>query len=328
MIAVTGATGLLGSAIIRKLIAEGEQFVAIKRRNSDTSLLGDVAEYVSWREADLTDPVSLDDALQGVTKVIHSAGLVSFNPRDKKKLYDINVNGTRNLINASLHHHIQRFIHVSSVAALSRPKDVAIIDETQKWVESPLNTVYAESKYLSELEVMRGHEEGLNVVIINPSVILGAGDWNRSSAKFFRYIWKGNSFYTDGFMNYVDVSDVASIALKLLSIPLNGERLILNAGSIPYKSLFEIIARNFNKRPPSIKIEKKLLTLLARLEGIRSFISGADPLITSETARLAKTRINYSNEKIRNKLNFEFQSIDHTIKLCCEYYLQHVNGKK
>lgn len=328
MIAVTGATGLLGSAIIRKLIIEGEQFVAIKRKSSDTSLLGDITQNVSWREADLTDPVSLDDALQGITKVIHAAGLVSFNPRDKKKLYEINVNGTRNLINASLHHDIQRFIHVSSVAALSRPKDVATIDETQKWVESPLNTAYAESKYLSELEVMRGHEEGLNVVIINPSVILGAGDWNRSSAKFFRYVWRGNSFYTDGFMNYVDVSDVASIILRLLRSTHNGERLILNAGSISYKNLFEIIAGHFNKQPPSIKIEKKILSLLARLEGIRSVITGAEPLITKETARLAKTRISYSNDKIRNKLNFEFQSIDDTVKMCCEYYIQHVNGKK
>lgn len=328
MIAVTGATGLLGNAIIRKLIIEGEQFVAIKRKSSDTSLLGDVTQNVLWREADLTDPVSLDDALQGITKVIHAAGLVSFNPRDKKKLYEINVNGTRNLINASLHHNIQRFIHVSSVAALSRPKDVAIIDETQKWVESPLNTVYAESKYLSELEVMRGHEEGLNVVIVNPSVILGTGDWNRSSAKFFRYVWRGNSFYTDGFMNYVDVSDVASIILELLRSTHSGERLILNAGSISYKNLFEIIARHFNKQPPSIKIEKKILSLLARLESIRSVITGADPLITKETARLAKTRISYSNDKIRNKLNFEFQSIDDTVKMCCEYYIQHVNGKK
>ncbi|HEX5167534.1 MAG TPA: NAD-dependent epimerase/dehydratase family protein [Cyclobacteriaceae bacterium] len=328
MIAVTGATGLLGNAIIRKLVDAGENFIAIKRKGSDTSLLTDIASKISWREADVTDTVALDEALQGVTCVIHSAGLVSFNSRDKKRLYDVNVMGTRNLINASLRRNIRRFVHVSSVAALSRPKDVIQIDEEQKWIESPLNTTYAESKYLSELEVMRGHEEGLNTVIVNPSVILGPGDWNRSSAKFFRYIWNGNSLYTDGSMNYVDANDVASIIIALINTPFNGERFIVNAGSIPYKLLFEKIAENFNKHPPSIKAEKKVLSFFAGVERLRSFITGSEPLVTKETAQLANTTIVYSNEKVKNKLNFIFQSIDDTLKQCCEYYILQGNGKK
>jgi nucleoside-diphosphate-sugar epimerase len=328
MIAVTGATGLLGNTLVRKLIEAGEPFVAFKRNNSNTSLLGDVGDKIVWRNADLLDPVSLDEGLQGVTKIIHSAGLVSFSPRDKKKLYDTNVLGTRYLINASLHHNIRRFIHISSVAALSRPKDIEQLDETQKWVESPLNTVYGESKYLSEVEVMRGFEEGLSVAIINPSVILGPGDWNKSSAKFFRYVWKGNSFYTDGNVNYVDVNDVASAALHLLQSSHNGERFVISAGSMSYKLFFEHIAKYFNKRPPSLKVNKNVLGILGTLESFRSMLTGASPLITRETARIAKTRITYSNEKIRNKLNFKFQSIDDTLKQCCEYYIEQVNHKK
>lgn len=328
MIGVTGATGLLGSSIIRKLVEADEKVVAIKRRNSDTSLLKDLYHKITWRDADLLDPSAIDDALQDVTSIVHAAGLVSFNGRDKKKLYETNVTGTRNLVNASLAHNIRRFIHVSSVAALSRPKEIIYLDENQKWTESPLNTVYAESKYLAELEVMRGHEEGLSIAIVNPSVILGPGDWTKSSSKIFEYVWKGNSFFTDGSMNYVDVNDVATIIHQLLYSKSDGERFILNAGNITYQLLFEKIAQHFQKKAPAIKVSKNRLTLLARIESIRAFLTGSSPLITNETARLTRSTVTYNNQKIRNKLNFEFQSIDHTLKWCCEYYMKQANGKK
>jgi len=328
MIAVTGATGLLGSSIIRKLIDADEAFVAIKRKDSDTSLLKDISHKISWRDADILDSVALDEVLQDVTSVIHSAGMVSFNVRDKKKLYEVNVSGTRNIINTCLHYNIKRFVHISSIAALSRPKELIQLDENQKWMESPLNTVYAESKYFGELEVMRGHEEGLNVVIVNPSVILGPGDWHKSSSKIFNYVWKENRFYTDGSMNFVDVNDVATIIYKLHNSTHHGERFIVNAGTISYQDMLKKIAFNFNKRSPSIKLGKKLLAVLIRAERVRSFLTGSTPLITKETAQLTKSSVTYNNEKVKNKLNFEFQSIDDTLKWCCEYYMNEVNGKK
>jgi nucleoside-diphosphate-sugar epimerase len=328
MIGVTGATGLLGSSIIRTLLAADEQVIAIKRKNSDTTLLNDIRHKITWRDADMLDPTAIDDALQGVSSIIHAAGLVSFNARDKRKLYETNVTGTRNLVNASMAHNIRRFVHVSSVAALSRPKEIFCLDENQKWTESPLNTVYAESKYLAELEVMRAHEEGLCVSIVNPSVILGPGDWTKSSSKIFEYVWKGNSFFTDGSLNYVDVNDVATIIHKLLYAATDGERYIVNAGNITYQLLFEKIAEHFQKKAPAIKVSKNRLALLAKIESLRSFLTGSSPLITHETARLARTTVTYSNQKIKNKLNFEFQSIDHTLKWCCEYYMKEANGKK
>jgi len=301
MIAVTGATGLLGSSIVRKLIEANEFFVAFKRRNSNTSLLDDINEKITWRDTDLLDPVALSEALQDVTSVIHSAGLVSFHARDKKKLYNVNVKGTRNIINACLDTDVKRFVHVSSVAALGRPKKTTELDETQKWMESPLNTVYAESKYLAELEVMRGHEEGLSVVIVNPSVVLGPGDWNRSSAKIFGFAWRENIFYTEGSMNYVDVNDVTEVIYKLLHQTENGERFILSAGNITYRSLLEKIATHFDKKPPTIKIGKNILQILARAEGLRSFFTGSTPLITKETAQLTNSPVTYNNKKIKSK---------------------------
>jgi len=328
MIAVTGATGLLGSSIIRKLLEDGEQVIAIKRKSSDTSLLNDILDKITLRDADILDPVALSDALEGVSVVIHAAGFVSFQRRDKKKLYEINVQGTRNIINTTLQHNIKKFIHVSSVAALGRPKDAIQLDEKQKWAESPFNTVYAESKYLAELEVMRGHEEGLQVVIVNPSVILGPGDWNKSSSKIFDYVWREHSFYSDMSINFVDVKDVVRAITQLMNTTADGERYIVNADTIPCQLLFEKIAKNFKKKPPAIKVGKNLVLWLAKLEQLRSVLTGSTSLITKETAQLAKSQVTYNNQKIKNKLNFEFQTIDETLKWCCEYYMKKANGKK
>ncbi len=182
MIAVTGANGLLGSFIIRKLIENNETFVAIKRKDSDTSLLSDVEHQITWREADVLDSLGLTDAFEGVTHVIHTAAVVSFNPHRAAAVMDINVLGTRNVVDACLAQNVQRLVHISSAAALGRQKGQSHVDE-KTWVDSPLNSVYAQSKYRAELEVFRGQEEGLNTIVVNPSIILAPSDWTRSSAK-------------------------------------------------------------------------------------------------------------------------------------------------
>lgn len=328
MIAVTGANGLLGSFVVRKLLTTKEPFVAFKRQGSDTSLLKDVMEKIEWRDVDILDTETVEEGLQNVQSVIHCAGMVSFNPRDKRRILATNVFGTRNVVNSCINLNIKRLLHVSSVSALGRHKDVKEIDETQRWIDSPLNTPYAESKYLSELEAMRGQEEGLGVVIVNPSVILAPVVTDRSSARIFRYVWDERKFYTRGQMNYVSVLDTAEIIYRLLHSPFESERFIANAGTIAYKSLFEKIADHFNKQAPSVEVKGGLLRFLAWAERMSSGITGKDPLITTETVRLTKTPVYFSNEKIKNKLNFQFQTIDQTLKWCCEYYVRQLNGKK
>lgn len=328
MIAVTGANGLLGSFLVRKLNAERVPFVALKQQNSDTSLLKDINESITWREATLLDPVSLNEALHDITAVIHAAAIVSFNPREERKMFDVNVLGTRNVVDTCLALNIKRMVHISSVAALGRQKEKKIITEDNKWVNSALNSAYAESKYLAELEVFRGQEEGLNTVTLNPSVILAPADWNRSSAQIFKYIWKKRPFYFNGMMNYVDVRDVADIAYQLVHSPFEAERFIINAGNISFHDLFHKVAANFNTRAPHIRLGRKTLKILAALEAVRAFIQNKTPLITRESARLAGTEFLFDNEKISKALNFKFQTIDKTLQWCCEYYLRQVNGKK
>lgn len=320
MIAVTGANGLLGSFIVRKLIGSNEPFIALKRAGSDTSLLSDVSEKITWRDADVLDPVALSEVLENVTHVIHAAAFVSFNPRRAAHIMDINMMGTRNVVNACLARQVKRLVHISSVAALGRQKNQKDVDETNKWAESPLNSTYAESKYLAELEVFRGQEEGLSTVIINPSVILAPADWHKSSAQLFRYIWEEKPFYTEGFMNYVDVRDVAEIVMRLLHAPVEAERFIVSAGNIEYKNFFQKIAQRFNKKAPGIKLSKTVLQLVSVIESLRCRIMKREPLLTRETARLAGAEFLYHNGKIKKALSFEFQPIDKTLEWCCQYY--------
>lgn len=321
MIAVTGATGLLGTSIVRRLAEANHPVVAIKRSNSDTSLLADIKEKIIWRDADIEDVVSLREAFQDVTVVIHTAAIVSFNPRDKKKIFNTNVTGTQNVVNVCIDQNIQKLIHISSVAAIGRVKGVYEINENQKWIESPYHSAYAQSKYLAELEVMRGHEEGLNTTIINPSVILGPGDWDKSSAKLFKYIWKERPFYIDGHVNYVSVKDVVNVVDQLLHTSHNGQRFIVNAGIVSYNELFGFIAKNFGKNKPSLKIKGRLVSIIAWLSTAISNLFGTDPLITKELARATAQSVFFDNKKVKSMLNFEFEPLEETLEWCCKHYI-------
>lgn len=320
MIAVTGANGLLGSHIVRNLHQRNIPFVALKRLESDASVLKDLEEKITWRNIDVTDPISVEEALSGVTGVIHTAAYVSFNPRKAKTIFQINTEGTRNIVDACLAKNIKRLLHVSSVAALGRQKGQTILDENNKWVDGTNQSKYGVSKYQAELEVFRGQEEGLSTVIINPSVILGYSNWNKSSAQLFKYVWKQRPFFIDGSLNYVDVEDVAEAAIQLFNSTSEGERYILSAGSISYKSFFDKVAHEFQTKSPTLKVNPALANFLARIESVRTWLMGSEPLITTETARLVDSFFQYDNQKVKKVINFNFQTVDSTIQRCCRQY--------
>ena len=321
MIAITGANGLLGSYIVRNLCKSNTPFVALKRKGSDTSLLNDLNGKINWRDADVTDPVSLEEAFTDVTKVIHTAAYVSFNPRKAKTIFQINTEGTRNVVNLCLAKDIKRLLHISSVSALGRQKGQTILNEENKWVDhNPLTSNYGESKYQAELEVFRGQEEGLSTVIVNPSVILGFSNWDKSRAQLFKYACTEKSFYINGSLNCVDVRDVAEASLQLFNSPIEGERFILSAGSMPFKTFFDSAASAFHKKGPSILVGSSVANLLAGVESIRTWLTGSEPLVTRETARLVDTFFQYDNQKVKKAINFNFQTIDSTLQWCCEHY--------
>jgi len=318
MIVVTGANGLLGSHLLRRLSKENVPVVGVKKPDSKTTHLQDLKEVV-WRKADLLDTESLAEALKGATTVIHTAGQVSFNPRQRSKLFDVNEGGTRNVVNACLNLKVDQLIHISSVAAIGRQKGFHHITEESKWVPGDLNTDYAESKYLAELEVWRAHEEGLNVSVVNPSIILAPPDQTNSSAQLFHYVMKEKLFYTEGQLNFVDVRDVVEIIWQMHHNKIYGERFIVNGGHTTFQNLFLQIALRLNKRPPSIKMPSTLLSLLATAEEIRSRITGTEPIITRQSTKLAKESFYYSNEKALHKFNFQFQTLENTLDWCCNH---------
>jgi dihydroflavonol-4-reductase len=328
MVAITGANGLLGSFILKKLLDEKMDVVGIKRKESDIQLLDGYQDKITWREADILDAHSLEESLKGIHVVIHAAASVSFNPRHSKKIYTVNVDGTKNIVNACLKIGIPRLIHISSVAALGRQKGITHLNEESKWIDSSLNSDYAESKYLAELEVFRGQEEGLSTVIINPSIIMAPADWAKSSAKIFKYVWDSKPFYTTGSLNYVDVRDVTDMAYSLCSSKIEGERIIANGGTVTYQFLFEEIAKRFNKKAPRISIDATAVAIASWFEEMRSRITQSEPMFTRQSSRMACEQFQYENQKAMILLGFKFRTLQDTLDWCCAYYMVNVSTNK
>jgi dihydroflavonol-4-reductase len=322
MVLITGITGLVGSFVAKRFIESGHLVAGIRRSTSDMTLLSEIEDKIRWYEGDILDVLALEKAVQEATYVIHTAAIVSFAPRDRAAMFQTNIEGTANVVNACLEHHIKKLCFISSIASLGRKNEdesltSTIITETSKWEESPLNSNYAKTKFLAEMEVWRGESEGLDVVIVNPSVILGEADWTKSSTQLFRYAFQEKAFYPTGDLNYVDVLDVAECVYQLTTSDIKGERFILNAGSISYKSFLEKVATAFGKKAPSKLVSPFMASILWRIEAIRSRITGNAPLLTKETALSASHSFSYPNDKIKQTLGFEFKSIDESIKRIC-----------
>lgn len=313
-ILVTGGTGLLGSYLLRYLLHQGYTDVrAIKREGSSLQFCDDIKDKVQWVTADVFDSFALEDAMQGVTQVYHCAGMVSYDERDYQKLMKTNVEGTENVINAAMQQGVEKFLFVSSIAAIGREKNQPLIQEKAKWQRRPELTMYAISKYLSEQIVWRAYAEGLNVVIVNPSVILGSGDWNKSSTTLFKQIWNGLKFYPTGTTGFVDVRDVAKFMQLLMESNISGERFIVSAQNLPFQKLFELIAKTLDKPTPSIRVSPLLRELAWRIEWLRSRITGKRLTITKETARLSSKNQYFDNSKSIQALDFQYRELENTI---------------
>ncbi|WP_353717687.1 NAD-dependent epimerase/dehydratase family protein [Dyadobacter sp. 676] len=330
-ILITGATGLVGSAVARKFLSENHEVFALARQGADRRLLDDKHPNLSWLEGDILDILSLEDAISGVDYVVHTAAVVSFVPRDRKMMYKVNGEGTANVVNVCLKYHTKKLVHVSSIAAIGRPDprkqaagQAVVLNEEQRWEDSPENSEYAKTKQLAELEVWRGIAEGLDAVIVNPTLILGEGDWEKSSTQIFRYVYREKPFYTEGIANVVDVRDVAEAVYRLANSEITGERFLLNAGSISYHNLFNMIADKMNRKRPTFKVGPALAGIIWRVEAVRTWLLGTKPLITRETAQSAARKITYDNTKVRKALDFQFQPIEETVSRISESLLRRI----
>ncbi|GAB4329761.1 MAG: NAD-dependent epimerase/dehydratase family protein [Bacteroidales bacterium] len=328
---LTGGTGFLGAHLLYRLVEKGIKVRCIVRAESSRSQLNRIfsfystspdnySDQIEWFEADLTDPVSLYEALEGVENVYHAAAKVSFLPSDRKEMNQVNVLGTANLVNAALDRKVRKLCHVSSIAAIGRGEANQVIDENVLWVTSRRNSSYAVSKYGAEREVWRGFEEGLEGVIVNPSIILGPGEISSGSARMLETVKKGLKFYTPGINGFVDVRDVADIIVKLMESDISHERFVVSAGNISYKDLFSWIADEMGKPAPAIASPRWLSELAWRWFAVNSFLTGSKPLITRETVTTSHNNYYYSSDKIVNRLGYKFTPIRKTIADTVNFY--------
>lgn len=314
-ILVTGASGLLGSHLVRELVNQNKKVKALYRSSIPVF---ENADKVEWVKGDILDVISLEEALAGVDCVYHCAAIVSFNPKEKQQLHQTNIEGTANVVNACLSAGVQKLLHVSSVSALGRIRQNEPITEKMKWTPETSNSEYGKSKYLAEMEVWRGVGEGLNAVIVNPTIILGVADWNNSSSALFKSTYKEFPWYTDGVTGFVDVEDVVSAMVMLMNSEISGERFIVSGENTTYQNLFNLIANAFGKKQPHKKVTPFIAAVVWRLEKVKAFFTGKKPLVTKETAKTAQAKVYFDNSKLLKFLpSFKYTALEDSVTRIC-----------
>ncbi len=325
-ILITGATGFVGSYLTRLLVKEGyKNIVCLKRPTSRMDLVAEVQDKVTWAEGDILDVPFLENILRGhqIEQIYHCAAVVSFDPRDREEMYQINVVGTENVVNAALEVGIEKLIYTSSIAAIGRVEHQEWVRETNKWQRSPLNSHYAISKFQAEQEVWRGVAEGLTAAMVNPTVILGSQFWEQGTGRLFDQVGRGLRFYTEGSTGYVDVRDVVTFMVELMNSPIENQRFILNGENMAYKTMFEKIALVLNKKPANIAVTPFLRQLAWRVEWLKSKFTGKRPLITKETARASATTFYFDNKKSLTAFpDFKYSDISTTIEETAQQFLE------
>jgi nucleoside-diphosphate-sugar epimerase len=329
---VTGATGFLGAHVLLELVSRGDSVKALYRDKRKIPAVQTIFSYyhtdiralwdnIEWITGDILDYFSLMEHFMGVTEVYHTAGYVSFRNKDRQKLQRVNVLGTANVVNACLELGIEKLCHVSSIAALGESDGNGIIDENMLWNPGVSASAYAISKLSGEMEVWRGIHEGLQALIVNPSVIIGPGMWWGTAGRLLENIRHGLRYYPEGSSGYVDVRDVAAIMVKLLNGNFFGERFIINAENLHHRLLFNYLADAMDSKHPDRPITPALIKGLKITELIRSLLTGQPPRISSKTLEIANEELGYSNKKIKDTIEIDFIPIQESVKFSIAKYL-------
>ena len=325
MIFVTGGTGLLGSHLLIELTKNNESIRAIYRSEEKINQLKKLFQYyfkndwkfhfekIEWCRGDILDIPFLQKVMSDCKKVYHCAALVSFNRKDFNLCMKINREGTANIVNVSLELNVEKLCYVSSTAAIGG-EDNKVVTEDYKWKLTPTTSGYSVSKYSAEKEVWRGIEEGLDAVMVNPCVILGAGNWNDSSLTIFKTMRKGVKFYPPGSNAQVDARDVSEIMIRLMNSSISSERYLCIGSNQSFKDLMSSIADELNVQKPSIPVKRFIVEIARRVVGFASFFTRKRPSITKETVNSLFSDLSYRNSKIENELNFKFRTLEDTVR--------------
>lgn len=267
-ILITGGSGLLGSYLIRWFRQKGYTNITATYHQSKDSIPDDIREGIQWLQLSLPDKEACYEITEGQEWVIHAAGYVSYTPAEKFRLMDVNKTGTEFLVNACLHHNVSHFIYVSSISTLGREADHVTLDEKSPWLENKWSTHYGLSKYLGELEAWRAAAEGLTVSVLLPSVILGSGDWDRSSLHMIKRIVSSPGFYPTGQTGFVDVRDVVEFTGLLLEKSLSGGRWLLSGSNMHYGEMYSSIANHLGLKKSFRPAPKWLANFMLKADNL------------------------------------------------------------
>lgn len=331
MILVTGGTGLVGSHLLYFLLKENENVRAIKRSNSNIKPVQDVFNSygaahlfntIEWINADILDVPSLENAFMGVETVFHCAAKVSFATTDYKELLKVNIEGTANVVNLCIANRIKKLYHVSSVATLGESINGKPITEDTHWNPEANNNGYAISKFGAEMEVWRGSQEGLDVVIVQPSIVLGEGHWKSASGSLFSTIKKGIPRYPKGGTGFIDVRDVAKALCALMESDVKNESFILSSTNSTYQDSITQIAIKINANAPKTSVENWQLSVVAFLQKINHIFTGKKPSLNKETIYSLQNISEYDGSKITKVIPFSYTQIDDTINRVSKAFLK------
>lgn len=330
MVLITGGTGLIGSHLLFRLLERGERVRALYREKESLEKVSQVFGYysdrpadlmaqVEWVQGDITDSCTLEENFEGIQKVYHAAGLVSFDPRDRKSLEQINVQGTALVVNLCLKHRVEKLCHLSSISAIGPSKKGEMATEENPWDQGPIS-VYGQSKMDGELEVWRGSQEGLKVVILNPGVVLGPGHWQEGSGSIFGLAAREYQHYLPGGTGFVGVNDLAGAALAAMESKVHGERFIVVGQNLSYGELMQQLALGLGVRPPSKLLSFFVLECLWRLDGLASALSSRPRRLTRALVKGLYQREIYSSAKIEKRLGVTLDGLEAEIRSCCSKF--------
>ena len=325
MILVTGGTGLVGAHLLYTLIDNNEEVRAIYRKTSDLNAVKKVFSYytsevdrlfnkIDWQLADITDILSLGVVFKNIDYVYHCAAYISFNPRHFKTLKKVNVEGTANVVNLCISEKVIKICYISSVASLGKTENESLITEECEFNPNDRNSVYSITKHQAEMEVWRGSQEGLDVVIVQPGVIIGEGIWSSASGGIFRTIAKGLKFYTPGGIGIVDVKDVVKVMIYLTKSKLKNQAYILVGENILYKKLLTKISNKLHRKAPKLLISKTLMLSFANFDWVLNKLFKTRRKLLKSTVRNLFKRSFYDSSKITTTTNFNYRDLDKTIE--------------
>jgi dihydroflavonol-4-reductase len=338
MIFVVGGTGYLGSHLLYNLVQLGKPVRAIYRNKERLDHFLKFRKYypavndrmldkIEWVECDILNYYCLSDNLSGVSMVYNVAGIVSFHKEDNQKLLKINAQGTANLVNACLECKIDRLCHVSSISALGDSQDGEPIDESRLWSKNTSPSPYSYSKFRGEMEVWRGINEGLQAVIVNPSIIIGPGMWYGSWEGIFKQINKGLNYYPTGTCGYIDVLDVVRAMIRLTESEVSGERFILSAENLAHREVLDFLAEAMKRPLPERPLTPQVVKIACYLEKIHSVFTGTRPRITRQSMKSSTAVTSYSNRKIVQALSLEFTPVKEALGASIRFYQEEQEGK-